>query len=251
MQSSEFIKKICQDIVDKLLIKGVPLDKQQISDIAALVIDSLSEENEQKIKEDIVKAGKKLYDMGYFAGTSGNISVRLSDNTVLITPSGVNKAESGADLIIKTDIDGNYISGNGKPSSEIKMHLIVYKKRPDINAIVHAHPSFATGFAAAGISLDKEVLPEAILVLGKIPLVEYSTPSTTEVPDNLEKYLDGSNAFLLANHGALTLGQDLSNAVHRMETLELFAKVILIARVLGGEKILTSEQLEKLAALHH
>lgn len=251
MHDKDQIKKICQDIIDKLIIKGILLDKQQISDIAALVIDSLSEENEHKIREDIVRAGKKLYDMGYLAGTSGNISARLGNNTILITPSGVNKAESGKDLIIKTDIDGNYISGNGKPSSEIKMHLIVYKKRPDINAIVHAHPSFVTGFAAAGISLDKEVLPEAILVLGKIPLVEYSTPSTTEVPDNLEKYLDGNNAFLLANHGGLTLGQDLSTAVHRMETLELFAKVILIARVLGGEKILTSEQLEKLAALHH
>lgn len=251
MQSSEYIKKICQDIIDKLLIKGVVLDKQQISDIAALVIESLHGEDEQKLKEDIVKDGKKLYDMGYFAGTSGNISARLPDNTILITPSGVNKAESSPDLIVKTDLDGNYIEGLGKPSSEIKMHLVVYKNRPDVNAIVHAHPSFATGFAAAGISLDQKVLPEAILILGDVPLVEYSTPSTYEVPDNLEKYLEGRNAFLLANHGALTLGQDLSTAVHRIETLELFAKIILIARMLGGEKLLTREQLEKLASLHN
>lgn len=249
MNSSEYIKKICQDIIDKLLIKGVALDKRQISDIAALVIESLHGQDEQKLKEDIVKAGRKLYDMGYLAGTSGNISARLPDNTILITPSGVNKAESSPELIVKTDLDGNYIEGGGKPSSEIKMHLVVYKNRFDVNAIVHAHPSFATGFAAAGISLDQKVLPEAILILGDVPLVEYGTPSTFEVPDNLEKYLSGHNAFLLANHGALTLGPDLQTAVHRMETLELFAKIILIARTLGGEKLLTREQLDKLASL--
>lgn len=246
MYSKEFVKKICQDIVDKLIVKGLVLNKEQIGDIAALVISSLQKEDEQKIRQDIVNAGKKLYNMGYLAGTSGNISVRLPDNTILITPSGVNKAESYPDLIVKTDINGNYICGQGKPSTEIKMHMAIYKKRADINAVVHAHPSFATGFAASGVALDQKVLPEAILILGDVPLVEYSTPSTNEVPDNLEKYLHGRNAFLLANHGALTLGSDLAGAVHRMETLELFAKVILIARALGGEKILNSQQLEKL-----
>ncbi|MFH1453609.1 MAG: class II aldolase/adducin family protein [Armatimonadota bacterium] len=250
MYTKEYIKKICQDIIDKLIIKGVVLDKDKISDIASLVIESLSTENEESIKQDMVKSAKKLYDMGFLAGTSGNISVKLGVNAMLITPSGANKADLTPDLIIKTDMDGNYISGKGKPSSELKMHSIVYRKRPDVNAIVHAHPSFATGFASAGISLDQKVLPEAILILGEVPLVEYATPSTREVPENLERYLDGRNAFLLANHGALTLGPDLASAIHRMETLELFAKVILISRVLGGEKLLTQEQLDKLAALH-
>jgi len=144
------------------------------------------------------------------------------------------------------DLEGNVISSNFKPTSEAKMHLIIYKKLPEINAVVHAHPSFSTGFAAAGIAMNKEVLPEPFLVLGKIPLVEYSTPSTDEVPDNLEKYLLDNKAFLLSNHGALTIGKDLSEAFHRIETLEVFAKILLISRILGGEKILTSEQLEKL-----
>jgi L-fuculose-phosphate aldolase len=129
------------------------------------------------------------------------------------------------------------------------MHLFCYKKRPDIGAIVHGHPPFSTGFAAAGLSLDKTVLPEALLILGKVPLVEYGTPSTKEVPQRLEPYVLSHNVFLLANHGALTLGRNLAEACHRMETLELFAKIITISRMLGGEKTLSKEEEEKLLGM--
>jgi L-fuculose-phosphate aldolase len=205
---------------------------------------------EECIRREMVRISMNLYEMGFFAGTSGNISVRLRENEILITPSGVNKSQLTPEQVVKVDREGKAISGSGKASSEVKMHLFSYSQRNDISAIVHAHPPFATGFAAAGIPLDKPVLPEAILILGSIPLVEYGTPSTHEVPQALAPYVMTRNAFLLAHHGTLTFGRDLNEAAHRTDTLELFAKVILIARMLGGEKLLSSEQLEKLAKAH-
>jgi len=205
---------------------------------------------EELMRKEMVRVSRDLHEMGFFAGTSGNISVRLSENMLLITPSGVNKSLLSPDQIVKVDSEGNVLSGRGKASSEMKMHLISYQERGDIGAVVHAHPPFATGFAAAEIPLDRPVLPEAILILGSIPLVEYGTPSTWEVPRALAPHLKGHNAFLLAHHGTLTFGRDLNEAAHRTDTLELFARVILIARMLGGEKLLTAEQLEKLALAH-
>jgi L-fuculose-phosphate aldolase len=128
----------------------------------------------------------------------------------------------------------------------MKMHLASYLQRPDVGAIIHAHPPFATAFAAAGLALDMPVLPEAILILGSVPLVEYGMPSTDEVPEKLTPYLPDHNVFLLANHGALVFGKNIKEASHRMETLELYAKVILMARILGGEKLLSAENLERL-----
>jgi L-fuculose-phosphate aldolase len=210
----------------------------------------MREQREENLRGSIVKVCRNLHSMGFFAGTSGNVSARLTDDEILITPSGVNKGELEAGQIVKVDRKGEKLAGPGSPTSEIKMHLHCYDKRSEIGAIVHAHPPFATGFAAAGIPLDRPVLPEAILILGSIPLVEYGTPSTWEVPLALDPHLPHHNAFLLANHGTLTLGSDLVQAAHRTETIELFAKIILIARLLGGEKLLTREHLEKLAKSH-
>ena len=194
----------------------------------------------------------RLFDRaGFFPGKSGNVSLRLTDSTFLITPSGVRKSELAPEDLVEMDLAGRVLRQDKKPSSEAKMHCHVYQKRQEIKAVVHAHPPFATGFAAAGLPLDTPVLPEAILVLGRVPLAAYGTPGTWEVPESLTPYLErGDNAFLLSNHGALTIGETLDQAAHLMETLELFAQVLLISRLLGGEKLLSREDLEKLSRTH-
>lgn len=242
------ISRICENLQDQENKSHFVCSNYNLSYIIGEVTTRvLKEYKELIVKNSIIRACQNLYQMGYFAGTSGNISVRMENGEFFITASGINKGNITPDGIIKSNKKGEKISGFGEPSSEIKMHLYSYEKRRDINAIVHAHPPFATGFATAGIPLDKPVLPEAILVLGSIPLVKYGTPSTWEIPQMLEPYLADHNVFLLANHGTLAFGKDLAQAVHRTETLELFAKVILIARMLGGEKLLTKEHLEKLS----
>lgn len=248
MESFKNLEKICQNALSDSSLK----DNALIELITQSICQALNKEKEENLKKNLLKFCHNLNNQGFFSGTSGNLSIRASSNPneILITPSGVNKGELILDDIIKMNLEGDKIQGHRKPTSEIKMHLWIYQKREDIGAIVHAHPPFATGFAAAGLSLDQEVLPEAILVLGKVPLVEYATPSTWELPQNLDQYLKEHNSFLLANHGALTLGENIEQASHRMETLELFAKVILIARILGGEKLLTKEQLDKLSKIH-
>lgn len=236
-------------LVEKTVAYFPALSLEELSPIVGRVIEHyLRERRILELRSEIVSVGRHFYDLGYLAGTSGNISVRLGKDEILITPSGMRKGDMVPEDILLVSSDGRLLetSSEKKPSSEMKMHLIAYKERPDVGAIVHAHPPFATGFATARLPLNMPVLPEAILVLGDIPLVEYATPSTWEVPERLQPHLQGHNVFLLANHGALTLGRDLNEASHRMETLELYARVILIARMLGGEKILSKEDLEKL-----
>ena len=143
---------------------------------------------------------------GFVAANDGNISVKVSENEYYCTPTGVSKGFMTPDMIIKIDADGNKLEGKLNPSSEIKMHMRVYRERPDVNAVVHAHPPTATAYAVAGIPLDKYLLPEAILVLGDVPICKYGTPSTMEIPDSLEPYIQTHDAFLLQNHGALTVG---------------------------------------------
>ena len=150
------------------------------------------------------------------------------------------------EMLIKVNGRGERISGELKPSSEIKMHLGVYRDRPDVNAVVHAHPPIATAFAVAGIPLAKCVLPEVIITLGNIPLIEYGTPSTDEIPRAIAKHLKDHNAFLLENHGALTLGTDVYDAYHKMETMEHFAVISLAARQLGGERELPPQRVSEL-----
>jgi L-fuculose-phosphate aldolase len=151
-----------------------------------------------------------------------------------------------AEHLIEIDLEGNVINGNARPSSEIKMHFLFYKERPDINAVVHAHPSYATGFATAGISMDQCVFPEVLVILGSIPLSKYGTPSTTEVTDALTPYVKNHDAVLLANHGVVTVGKDLIDALFKMEKVEHSAHTLYIARTLGGEKLLSHEDVDKL-----
>ena len=201
---------------------------------------------EYQVKQDIVEVGRRIYNLGFVASNDGNITVRINDNEVLTTPTGVSKGFMTPDMIIKVNMKGEVISGKLKPSSELKMHLDVYNNRPDVRSVVHAHPPTATGFAVAGIPLDRFVLPEIIISLGSIPIARYGTPSTDEIPLAVREYLQDHDAFLLANHGALTVGTDAFNAFYKMESMELFAKISFTARTLGRERELDSQQVTKL-----
>lgn len=201
------------------------------------------------IKREIVNAGRRTYERGYVASNDGNISARLDEKRVVITPTGVSKGFMEPDDMVVVDMAGRVISGKKKPSSEVFMHLQVYKDRPDVNSVCHAHPPYATGFAVAGIPLDQCVLPEVIIALGHIPIVEYGTPGTEEFYKPVIKLLPDYDAFLLANHGALTVGKDVLGAYHKMETLEHFAHIAFVARQLGHITTLNTEQVKKLTDL--
>jgi len=205
--------------------------------------------NIQMLRREIVQVGRRTYDRGYVASNDGNISARIDDRRVLITPTGVSKGFMEPEDLAVVDYDGKVLQGAKKPSSEVFMHLKVYKDRPDVNSVCHAHPPYATGFAVAGLPLDQCVLPEVVIALGNIPLVEYGTPGTEEFYKPVVKLLPDYDAFLLANHGALTIGADVLSAYHKMETLEHFAHIAYVARQVGHIKTLNQEQVTKLTDL--
>jgi L-fuculose-phosphate aldolase len=203
--------------------------------------------NEREIRQQIVDIGRRVYEQKFIAATDGNISARLDDGTIVTTPTMVCKGRMTSDMLVLVDIEGNKIRREERnPSSEFAMHREIYRLRPDIHAIVHAHPPFGTGFAVANVALDKPLLSEVILTLGCIPLTAYGTPSTKEISDSLTPYIPNHDALLLANHGAVAYGPDLETAYGRMETLEHFAKINLIARIVGSPKELPKEAIEKL-----
>ena len=204
--------------------------------------------SEYEIKKQICEIGKRIYNKGMVASNDGNISVKLNDNEFLCTPTGVSKGFMTPEYICKVDKDGKVIQANPgfKPSSEIKMHMRVYKNRPDVNAVVHAHPMYATSFAIAGIPLTQPIMPEAVIALGCVPIAEYGTPSTDEIPDAVEKYLQSFDAVLLENHGALTFSDNLLAAYHKMESVEFYAQLLFLSRQLGGPKELSKPQVERL-----
>ena len=203
--------------------------------------------SEESIRADICEVGRRLYAQGYVASNDGNISVRLDDSRIMTTPTGVSKGFMTPDMMVVVDDTGKKISGDRNASSELKMHLAVYEMRPDVRSVVHAHPPTATGFAVAGIPLDRAVLAEVICMLGSIPIAEYATPSTTELPDAVRRYIKAHDGLLLANHGALTCCRTLFSAYYKMETVEHFAKISLVARQLGGERVLSREEVGQAA----
>lgn len=206
--------------------------------------------SDYEIKKEICEIGKRIQGDGFVAANDGNISVKIDDNTFFATPTGVSKGYMTPDMICKVDGEGKLKEPNKwRPSSEFKMHLRVYKERPDVNAVVHAHPPIATAFAIAGIPLDKLIMPEAVIFLGAVPIAEYGTPSTMEIPDSLMPYIQDYDAILLANHGALSFGCDLNTAFFRMESTEFYAKLLMYARLLGGEKEIPCGQVKKLIDL--
>jgi L-fuculose-phosphate aldolase len=199
--------------------------------------------------EEFIKICHKVYEKGFVSCFDGNISVRTPKKTFLITPSGVCKGEITIDNILEIDAQGKIINGKGKVSTENKIHLFIYGKRKDVNAVIHCHPVYATAFATAGISLDKPVFPEVVLTIGRIPLCKYATPSTDEVPKSIEPYVDYANVFLLQNHGAVSVGKDLQEAYNRMEKLEHTAKILSISKNIGGEKEISKEKLKQLYSI--
>jgi L-fuculose-phosphate aldolase len=204
---------------------------------------------EEQLRAEICEVGRRVYARGYVASNDGNISVRLDDQHLLATPKSVSKGFMTPDMMVVTDMQGRKVAGHREASTELKMHLAVYEMRPDINAVVHAHPPLSTGFAVAGIPLNKSSLAEIIFSLGSVPIAEYATPSTQELPDAVKKYITAHDGLLLANHGALTAGQDLMNAYFKMETMEHFAQITLVARQLGGENLISRQEVDRLQGL--
>jgi L-fuculose-phosphate aldolase len=207
--------------------------------------------SDDQLRADIVEVGRRLWLRGFVASNDGNISVRIGPDRLLMTPASVSKGFMTPEMMVVTDLDGNLIAGapGRKPSSETLMHLVAYRERPDIGAVVHAHPPLATGFAVAGIPLDRAVLAEVVTTLGSIPIADYGTPSTRELADAVAPYLKAHDGLLLANHGALALGKDLFSAYYKMETIEHFARISLVARQLGREHLLSREEVERLQKL--
>jgi L-fuculose-phosphate aldolase len=204
-----------------------------------------------RLRADVVEVGRRLWTRGFVASNDGNISVRLGPDRLLMTPASVSKGFMAPDMMVVTDLDGRLVEGSpGRtPSSEIQMHLVVYRERADVGAVVHAHPPLSTGFAVAGIPLDRAVLAEVVTTLGSIPIAEYGTPSTRELADAVAPYVRMHDGLLLANHGALALGRDLFAAYYKMETIEHFARISLVARLLGREHVLSREEVTRLQTL--
>lgn len=201
---------------------------------------------EIKFRKQICELGKKIYEKGFVAAYGGSISIRSDDNEFLITPSGVNKGMMTPDMILKVDGQGNVLDGDYRPTTEMKTHLLVYHERPDIKAVVHAEPPYATAFAIAGMPIDQAIMPEAIVYLGSIPIAEYGNPSTTEVPDAVKMYVHQHQGVLLENHGALTWGSDLEHAYYLMESLEFTAKINWISKQLNGDRELSTKHVQHL-----
>jgi len=212
-------------------------------------LPTVTDGSEPQLRADIVEVGRRLYARGYTASNDGNISIRLDHGRLLMTPKNVCKGFMTPEMMCITDLDGRKISGDRDPSSEMQMHLEVYRQRPEVRAVVHAHPPIATGFAVAGIPLDRAVLAEVVTTLGSVPIAEYATPSTRELPEAVRKFVKAHDGMLLANHGALTLGADVFSAYFKMETIEHFAKISLVARLLGGERLLSRDEVARLEKL--
>lgn len=203
---------------------------------------------EDEHRRDICAVGRWFHQRGFVASTDGNISVRLNPRRVLTSPTAVSKGMMAPDDLVITDTQGRKLSGRRNPSSELAMHLLIYTRRPDVSAVCHAHPPAATGYAAAGLPLNKALVSEVVLALGCIPVARYGTPGTPELSEALEPLVQHYDAILMANHGVVTYGADLLTAFFRMETVEHFARVSLVTELLGKQVLLSSADVEKLLA---
>jgi L-fuculose-phosphate aldolase len=201
-----------------------------------------------QLKQEIVRVCRMLHRKNYLAATDGNVSVRLGDR-VLTTPSGINKGLMEADQVLTVDFKGRVLNGEGKPTSEIRMHLLAYELRPDIQAVVHAHLPYATACTLAGIDLLEPILPEVVITLGGIPTTPYATPGSEEVPEAIREFIKEYDALLLSRHGAMTVGREVMDAYNKMEKLEHTARVVLAARLQGPLPPLPAAEVEKLRRL--
>lgn len=204
-----------------------------------------------ELRQAVCAVCRRLYERGLIAGQDGNVSVRCADDRILVTPAGLSKVDVDPEDLVELSLDGTVLgaAAGRRASSEVAVHLRAYQRRPDVRAVVHAHPPTATAFAVAGLALDGAALAELRAGVGPAPLVPYATPGTTAVADAFEPYWAGADAFLMANHGALTVGRSLSEAHQRMESLEHGARVMWAARVLGPVMSLDAAALAELDAL--
>ncbi|HYE13116.1 MAG TPA: class II aldolase/adducin family protein [Pyrinomonadaceae bacterium] len=201
--------------------------------------------DEQTARREIVRVGRLMYERSYVVSSDGNVSVRLGDDRVLATPTQVNKGRMTEEMLAVTDLEGKALNDR-RASSELAMHLLIYRERPEVRAVCHAHPPHGSAFAVAGLAIDQPILSEVILTLGCVPLAEYGTPSTDELTDAMRPLVKHHNALLMANHGAVAYGTDLWQAFDRLETLEHTAKIAILARALGGARDLPPGSVEKL-----
>jgi L-fuculose-phosphate aldolase len=201
---------------------------------------------ERKHREEIVRYGRMLHERSFVAAMDGNLSVRRKGNRILVTPTGVSKGAMRPSDMVIVDLDGQRIAGNRNVTSEIGMHLLIYSMRPDVQAIVHAHPPTATGFAAAGVPLTEPLVCEVVMGLGCIPLARYGTPGTSELAQTLEPFVPNYDAIWMSNHGVVTYGDTLEHAYMKMETVEHFAQIALVTHLLGRQQPLKQVEIEKL-----
>lgn len=201
-----------------------------------------------RIKEELVRMSAKLYSKGLVSAYEGNLSIRVDDN-VYITPSGKCKGYLSEDMIVVTDLEGNILDGMYKPSSEIKLHLAAYNYRESIGAVVHAHPPYATSFAIANKPIETRAYAEVIMFYGKIPLAQYGTPSSDEIYADVREYLKEYDIILLANHGVMSVGDNIFEAFLKMESAESIAKTLLLSKLLGGPKNLPQDKIDELHAI--
>jgi L-fuculose-phosphate aldolase len=216
-----------------------------------MLADSITpgaQKSEDEHRREICTAGRWIHGRGFVASTDGNISIRLDSRRVLTSPTGISKGLMSPGELVITDLQGRKIAGRREPSSELGMHLLIYQRRPDVNAVCHAHPPVATAHAAAGLPLNKALLSEIVLSLGCVPVAQYGTPGTPELSDALEPLVQNYDAILMANHGVVTCGADLLTAFFRMETVEHFAQVSLATELLGKQVLLSGRDVEKLLA---
>jgi L-fuculose-phosphate aldolase len=205
-------------------------------------------QSEQSLKQELLLICRMLHQKNLIAGMDGNVSVKYGGH-LLTTPSGLNKGFLRMDQIIKVDWDGRVQEGDGDPTSEMAMHLEVYRLRPEVEAVIHAHPPLVTAFSIAGVSLEEFILPEVVMTMGLIPTASYATPTTLEVPESIQGLIRRYDALILERHGALTVGKSLMDAYNKMEKLEHTALVILTALQLGRVRLLPPQEVEKLMHL--
>jgi L-fuculose-phosphate aldolase len=204
--------------------------------------------NRLQVAREICRAGKRLADRGLIAGTDGNIAARCGTDRVLVTPAGRDKGELEPGDLVEVDLAGRVVRGPAKPSSELDMHLVIFAQRADVAAVVHAHPPTATGFAVAGKMLGDGSLAELVAQFGMVPIVPYGAPGTPALGERVRPFAREHDALLLANHGAVTLGPSVEAACYRMESLEQSARILLVARLLGGARPLSPEEVARLIA---
>ena len=205
--------------------------------------------DESAARRDIIEAGRRLYMRGYVSANDGNISSRISENTIIATPTGVSKGFMTDDMLIKLDLDGNVLEGGFAPSSEIKLHLAVYRRSNELRAVCHMHPPVSSAFAAAGVPLDKPFLQETVISLGVIPVAEYACPGTAELAEGAASFCLDYHGALLEYHGAVTWGNSVMQALFRMESVEYAAMISMYSKMMGFTRTMDQEKIDELTAL--